>query len=179
MDVVVSMFFFLIVLIVVLFQFRIHAVMAAGAYVEDALAASNLASALIDIREYGRSHTVRIEDAQAAFRIYRDALYGNLALDEEGYSAREELLTGRVWIDEYIVYNVQEDEVHIAVCDGEGNCLREESGSVGSVRTPDGTAVEHTAVYSRVRFRVLGLLGHDIDAEKEKTVDIVRYEDDE
>lgn len=173
------MFFFLMVLVVALFQFRIYTIMIAGAYVEDALAVSNLASALIDIREYGRSHQVRIEDPQEAFRIYREALYCNLALDDEGYSAKEELLEGQVLISEYIVYNVLGDEVGIAVYDGEGNCLSQENGRAGSVRTPDGTLVEHTAVYSRVAFRVTGLLGHSIDAEKEKTVDIVRYEDDE
>ncbi len=173
------MFFFLMVLIVAMFQFRIYTIMIAGAYVEDALAASNLASALIDIREYGRSHEVRIEDTQEAFGIYRDALYCNLALDDEGYSAREELLEGQLWISEYIVYNVLGDQVRIAVYDGEGNCLRQENDKVGNVRTPDGTPVEHTAVYSRVGFSVVGLLGHNIDAEKEKTVDIVRYGNDE
>ena len=100
------MFFFLMVLIAALFQFKIYAYMVAGAYVEDALAASNLASALIDVEEYGRNHNVRIGDTQNAFRIYRDALHYNLALDEEGYSAKEELLSGRVQLQEYIVYNV-------------------------------------------------------------------------
>lgn len=176
---VASMFFFLMVLIVAVFQFKLYTIMTAGAYVEDALAASNLASALIDIKEYGRSHVVRIEDTQRAFQVYRDALYCNLALDEEGYSAKEELLEGKVWIREYIVYNVLEGEVQITAYDGEGNCLRQESSQPGSVRTPDGTLVEHTAVYSRVGFRVMGLMGRGIDAEKEKSVDIVRYEDNE
>lgn len=179
MDLVASMFFFLMALIAAVFQFKIYAIMIAGAYVEDAVAASNLASALIDIREYGRNHTVRIGDTQEAFRLYREALYCNLALDEEGCSAKEELLSGRVWIQEYIVYNVLEGEVQITAYDGEGNCLRQESGRPGDVRTPDGVLVEHTAVYSRVGFRVMGLMGQGIDAEKEKSVDIVRYEENE
>ena len=83
-----SMFFFLMVLIVAVFQFKLYTIMTAGAYVEDALAASNLASALIDIKEYGKSHVVRIEDTQEAFRVYRDALYCNLALYPSSSSAR-------------------------------------------------------------------------------------------
>lgn len=166
----VSMFLFLTVLIVAVFQFKVYTLMTAGAYVEDALAASNLASALIDVREYGRSHRIRIEDTQEAFRVYRDALHCNLALDGEGYSSREELLTGRVWIREYIVYNV---------LDGEGNCLRQETAPPGSVWTPDGILVEHTTVYSRVGFQVMGLMGQRLDAEKQKSVDIVRYEEDD
>ncbi len=173
------MFFFLMVLIAALFQFKIYAYMVAGAYVEDALAASNLASALIDVEEYGRNHNVRIGDTQNAFRIYRDALYYNLALDEEGYSAREELLAGRVQLQEYIVYNVLDQEVCITVYDGEGNCLGQENARAGNVRTPDGVPVEHTTVYSRVRFQVEGLLGRSIDAEKEKSIDIVRCESEE
>ena len=178
-DVVVSMYFFLTVLIVAMFQYKIYTIMPAGAYVEDALAASNLASALIDVKEYGISHTVRIGDTREAFSVYSDALYCNLALDEEGYSAREELLTGKVQIREYIVYNVTDGEVEITVYDGEGNCLRQESARPGSVRTPDGIPVEHTTVYSRVGFQVMGLMGRGIDAEKEKSVDIVRYGEDE
>ncbi len=175
----VSMFLFLTVLIVAVFQFKVYTLMTAGAYVEDALAASNLASALIDVREYGRSHRIRIEDTQEAFRVYRDALHCNLALDGEGYSSREELLTGRVWIREYIVYNVLDGEVRIDAYDGEGNCLRQETAPPGSVWTPDGILVEHTTVYSRVGFQVMGLMGQRLDAEKQKSVDIVRYEEDD
>lgn len=172
----VSMFFFLMVLLVALFQFKVYAYMVAGAYVEDALAASNLASALIDVEEYGRNHNVRIGDTRNAFRVYRDALYYNLALDEEGYSAREELLAGRVELLEYIVYNVSGQQVQITVYDGEGNCLRQEESQPGNVRTPDGVLVEHTTIYSRVGFQVSGLMGRSIDVEKEKSVDIVRCE---
>lgn len=170
------MFFFLMVLIAALFQFKVYTCMVAGAYVEDALAASNLASALIDVEEYGRNHNVRIGDTWNAFRVYRDALYYNLAMDEEGYSAKEELLTGRVQLQEYIVYNVSGQQLQITVYDGEGNCLRQEENQLGNVWTPDGVLVEHTTIYSRVGFRVPGLMGHSIEAEKEKSVDIVRGE---
>ncbi len=176
---VAAMFFFLMVLIVALFQFKAYAYMVAGAYVEDALAASNLASALIDVEEYGRNHNVRIGDTQNSFRVYRDALHYNLALDGEGNSAREELLAGKVQIQEYIVYNVLEQEVQITAYDGEGNCLRQETAQPGSIQTPDGVLVEHTTIYSRVGFRVRGLLGRTIDAEKEKSVDIARSESEE
>lgn len=176
---VAAMFFLLMVLLGVLFQFKTGSYMAAGAYVEDALAASDLASALIDVEEYGRTHEVRISDPAAAFGIYRDALQYNLALDEAGYSAKTELLTGKVQIRQYIVYNVWETEVQITGYDGQGNCILQEKGITGSVRTPDGTPVEHTTIYSRVSFQVMGLFGSVIEAEKEKSVDIARYESEE
>lgn len=178
-DVVVAMFFFLMVLIVALFQFKIYAYMVAGAYVEDALAASNLASALIDVEEYGRNHNVRIGDSQNAFRVYQNALHYNLALDEEGYSAKEELLAGKVQLQEYIIYNVTDQQVQITIYDGEGNCLEQREIPRGNARTPDGVLVEHTTIYSRVIFQVQGLMGRNIDAEKEKSVDIVGCESEE
>lgn len=178
-DMVVAMFFFLLVLLGALFQFKVVSYMAAGAYVEDALAASDLASALIDVEEYGRTHEVRISDPADAFEIYRDALQYNLALDEAGCSAKTELLAGKVQIRQYIVYNVRETEVQITGYDGQGNCILQEKGIAGTVRTPDGTPVEHTTIYSRVSFQVMGILDSVIETEKEKSVDIARYESEE
>lgn len=171
-----AMFFFLLVLLGVLFQFKTGSYMAAGAFVEDALAASELASALIDVEEYGRTHEIRIADPAAAFAIYRDALQYNLALDEAGYSARTELLTGRVQIRQYIVYNVQGTEVQVTGYDGQGNCILQEKGVTGTVCTPEGMPVEHTTIYSRAGFQVDGLFDTVIEAEKEKSVDIARDE---
>lgn len=171
-----AMFFFILVLSAATFQFKTQVYMTAGAYVEDALAASDLASALIDVEEYGKTHTIRIADTETAFQIYRDTLYYNLAMDEAGYSSKTELLTGEIQIRQYIVYNVSEGGVEITGYDGQGNCNLHEIGLPGTVRTPDGTPVEHTTIYSRVGFRVMGLLGRTIEAEKEKSVDIMRYE---
>lgn len=175
-DIVISMFLFLLILLVAMFQFKAYVYMAAGAYVEDALAVSDLASALIDVEEYGRSHTIQIADTEAAFRIYRDALWRNLALDDTGQSSATELLVGNVQICEYIVYNVQDNQVQIIGYDGEGKCTQENTGIRGAVYTPDGKLVEHTTIYSRIGFQVPGLSGHSIAAEKEKSVDITRYE---
>lgn len=175
----IAMFFFLMALIVALFQFKTYVYMTAGAYVEDALAASALASALVDVEEYGRSHNIRIADTQNAFWMYRDALYYNLALDEDGFSGKTELLTGKVRLERYIVYNVSDEEIQITLYDGEGNCLGRESAQPGTVRTPDGIPVEHTTVYGCAYFQVTGMLGGIIDARKEKSVDIVRCESGE
>lgn len=176
---VIAMYFFLMALIVALFQFKTYVYMVTGAYVEDALAASALASALIDVEEYGRTHNIRIADTQNAFRIYRDALHYNLALDEDGFSEKTELLAGKVRLERYIVYNVSDEEIQIASYDGEGNCLGMESAQPGTVQTPDGILVEHTTIYSCASFQVTGMSGGIIDARKEKSVDIVRCESGE
>lgn len=66
-DIVVGMFLMVLLLVVVLFGFRTTEYVITSVYVEDALAASNLASAVIDLEEYGRTHTIWVKDPQSAF----------------------------------------------------------------------------------------------------------------
>ena len=60
-DVVVGMFLVCMTVVVVLFGFRTQQYMLISDYVEDALAASNLASAVIDLEEYGKNHKIWIK----------------------------------------------------------------------------------------------------------------------
>lgn len=173
-EIVMGMFAFLLVLIVMLFGLKISQFMITGAYVEDALAASNLASALIDVEEYGRNYTIKIAEPQEAFEIYREALAVNLKLDEEGKSIQRELLAGPVKILSYIVYNVTGDHTEIYFFDGNG-CLEDtQTAVVGQVLTPDGKLVETTTIYSKVEFAVQGIGQQFVTVRKEKSVDIKR-----
>ena len=61
-DIVVGMMLFLILLIAILFSFKVSQYMVTAAGVEDALAASNLASAVIDLEEYGNVAKQVFED---------------------------------------------------------------------------------------------------------------------
>lgn len=145
----------------------------AGLYMEDALAASNLASALVDISEYGASHTLWIADPAESYQVYQEALKANLQLDENWECARRELISGRVEILRYIIYNVRGQDITIHCFGSEGEYSREETGGLGSVRTPDGTLVESTTVYSRIGFPVEGILGVEVYARKDNSADIV------
>ena len=166
-----------IVTLVMFVCLKISHFMIAGAYVEDALAASNLASTLIDVEEYGKSYTLRIGDPQSAYEIYKEALAVNLALDENGVSSQKELLEGQVKILTYMVYNVEGDRVNVySLSEGETMQLLY-SGEIGQVHTPDGIFVETTTIYSRVSFGVKGLGKQYIYAEKEKSADVKRNEE--
>ncbi len=167
-----------IVVLVMFVCLKLSHFMIAGAYVEDALAASNLASALIDVEEYGKSHTLRIIDPQEAYEIYKEALSINLGLDEAGQSSQKELMEGPVKILSYMVYNVENDRVDIFSL-SEGETMQQlPSGEVGLIYTPDGILVETTTIYSRISFRVKGLENQYIYAEKEKSVDVKRNEEE-
>ena len=168
------MLLFLILLAAILFGFRISQYMVTAAGVEDALAASNLASAVIDLEEYGKSHTIWIPDAEAAFGTFREALCYNLGLDEYLNTSNRDFLWAPVEIKEYIIYNVRGDAVEVLIMDGEGHLLTQEAGTKGLVFTPDNVCVETTTIYSRVGFWVEGLMGQAFYGEKEKSIDITR-----
>lgn len=162
---------FLVVLLTVQIQMRIF--MTSGFYMEDALAASNLASAVIDIREYGMSHVIRIQSPDTAYELYREALKENLQLDDNWENDNKALIYGRVRILKYEVYNVEKGDITIYSYGEEGENVRFVPGGAGNVRTPDGTIVESTSVYSKIEFPVRGILGMETQARKHKTVDII------
>ncbi len=176
LDVITSMIMLLVLIVIIVSGFQITRYMVTAAEVEDALAASNLASAVIDVEEYGKSHLIVIEDVERAFQIYRDALCYNLMLDENLNTSNRDILAAQVKIQEYIVYNVREQQIEIFILNGDGVIQTQQVGNVGEVFTPDNVRVECTTIYSRVGFSVTGLMGQEIDAEKEKSIDIVRYD---
>lgn len=65
----------------VAFALQIRQYISLKTYTEDALAASNLASAVIDIQEYGVNHNLIIKDPAHAYSIYQDALKVNMGLN--------------------------------------------------------------------------------------------------
>ena len=50
------------------------------------------------------------------------------------------------------------------------------TGTLGSVRAPNGVMVESTGIYSEIVYRVKGFPGIETDAHKGKLVDIVMCE---
>lgn len=174
----VGMMLFLILVVIVMFGFRITQYMVTAAGVEDALAASNLAAAIIDVEEYGRSHIITISDPDKAFQMYRDALCYNLKLDDNLMSSDRDFLVGQVEIQEFIIYNVQGNMVNILGYDGKGQMLWSMQEPLGTVVTGNHVNVETTTIYSRIGYWVEGLAGNQIYGEKEKSVDIARCDVD-
>lgn len=146
-------------------------------YMEDALAASNLAAAVIDIEEYGISHEVRVADPAEAYSRYREAMRINLGLDEAWNCANQAVISGPVLIESFIVYNVCGNEVDVCAFDGSGGMNRYRAG-LGEVFAPTGEAVEFTGIYSQISCKVAGLFGMEVPARKGKLVDVARNPDD-
>lgn len=145
-------------------------------YMEDALAASNLAAAVIDVEEYGISHRLQINDLQGARSRYLMAVKGNLNLDEGWECENKGLISGPVQVVEFTVYNVSGNDVEINSF-GEDGALSRTRGTLGQVRAPNGVLVESTGIYSELRYRIKGFWGMETEAHKGKLVDVMRTQD--
>lgn len=154
---------------------QLEAFRASSDYLEDALAASNLASAVPDIKEYGRSGRIWIKNPEEAFDRYKVAIVGNLNLNAAWECPNRRLIAGPVRVVTYIVYNVSGDEVYINSFDAAGQQTQSQ-GQLGSVRSPDGRLIECTGVYSEITFLTEGLFGVKVDAHKGKLADVVAEE---
>lgn len=172
---VTGLFFLLFLGILLCGTLQLDVFRASAAYLEDALAASNLASAVIDVEEYGISHTILVKDPDEAYGIYLSALRGNLNLNEDWESSAGGLIGGRVSVLSYIIYNVIEDRVEIYHYDEEGR-MSFSLGETGAVLSPGGKRIENTSIYSEVAYPVGGILGVEAVAHKSNLADIVANE---
>ncbi len=145
---------------------------ASSQYLEDALALSNLASAVVDIEEYGRTHTLSISDPKEAYERYRRAVKENLNLDDQWECRSQGLITGPVTILNYTVYNVKGDRVEITSFGRSRDVSRREE-ALGSAVSPNGILIESTGVYSEISYTIKGFLGVTVEARKGKLVDVV------
>ena len=143
-------------------------------YVEDALAASGLACALVDLREYGTSHELRIADEERSYEQFKGALRMNLGLDENWECGNKRLISGKVTLESFVLYNVANGQVES--CQMTGGRMERSVGSLGEVRAPNGQIVEHTGVYGEISYDLQGVWGLIVPARKGKLVDIVGEE---
>lgn len=146
---------------------------ATALYLEDALAASNLASAVIDVAEYGISHTILLSDPREAYERYLLAVRGNLNLNDEWEGSAGSLVQGPVSVVNYIVYNVRDDMVTVYCFDADG-VLSQWQEDLDNAKAPNNVSIVSTSVYSELRFEVIGFPGISVKAHKGVLADITR-----
>lgn len=141
-------------------------------YMEDALAASNLAAAVVDVEVYGISHDLLIASPEDAFVLYCAAIKGNLNLDDAWECPNKGLISGPVCVERFIVYNVVQNTVEVSCvnADGSVSCWQ---GIPGQETAPNGISVEHTGIYSEISYQIKGVFGIVVPAVKGKLVDVV------
>lgn len=171
-EMVCPMLILLLMLVIIGYEIQISQLEATSTYTEDALAMSLLASAVIDVGEYGMYHNLVISDAEEAFERYQRALRTNMGLKDDWCSPNVQAISGQVEIEEYIIYNVRGTDVEI-VSMGQTPGRYVVAGGLGTVAAPNGQIIASTSIYGRITFPVDGIWGLHVDAVKDKLVDIV------
>lgn len=164
---------FLGILLCILLQ--LETFRASSQYMEDALAASDLAAAVIDVEEYGISHKLWIRDPGEAYGLYMRAIRENLNLNNMWECENKELISGPVHIENFTVYNVSGSEVEVSSFDRSGAAVHR-YGVLGQETAPNGMRVENTGVYSEISYQIRGIFGIEVTARKGKLVDVVKCE---
>lgn len=166
------MFFMLIMILVFSYQIYLSEIIQAGRNVEDALAASELAAAVIDIKEFGRTGNVMFSEKEAVYASFLYHLRNNLQMDGEGRSKLSVLAAGPITVEDFRIYEVKGDVITEYQFDQSGRLIQKRDWTNEKVSTPNGTEIINTSLYGRCRFFVKGMNDTVIMGEKEKTVDI-------
>ena len=167
-----GLFFLLFLGVLLCASLQMEVFRSSSRYLEDALALSNLASAIIDIEEYGISHKLVIPDPDQAYERYKEAIKGNLNLSDSWECPALGMISGPVSVVDYRIYNVGENDVLVTRFD-ENGLMSSWQETLGSAEAPNGVAVESTGVYSEIAYQVEGLFGVSVRAHKGKLVDVV------
>lgn len=168
-----GLFFLLFLSVTLCCQLQVQVYCASAHYMEDALAASNLASAVVDLEEYGKTQTVLLKEPEEAYERFCTAIKGNLQLNDAWECENKQLISGTVCVDKYIVYNVKNDLVAVSEVTPNGQVFQWQ-GNLGSIAAPNGVPVESTGIYSEITYPVKSFGGVVTEAHKGKLVDIVK-----
>ncbi len=171
---VMGMFGLLFLMVLGCFELQLCQYYSTAGYLEDALAASGLAAAVIDVESYGIDHSLVIPDAMAAYGLYQKSLGENLELTGSGQCINSSVMSGPVTIEEFWVYNVRGDQVYAQRVDR--GTEESSMGKLGEVKAPNGKVVRSTGVYGEISFPVEGFLGVYMEARKGKLVEVAAKE---
>lgn len=162
----------LFLLVIAAFALQIRQYLALKSDTEDALAASNLATAVVDIQEYGISHNLIVADPDNAYRIFQDTIRVNLNLTDTWMDSTGRI-SGPVTVEQYVIYNVRGQDVEVYSYGPGVTYASVVNGGIGSLTAPNGRTIESTSIYSRISYHVAGYFGTDVPAVKDNLVDIV------
>lgn len=175
MEYSLSIMLVLITVILILFGYRISVIRHTKNVVEDALAASNLAAAVVDLTKFSETNELVISDCTGAYDKFQKALKENLHLTEDFKADNSMLISGIVTIHSFTIYNIVGNDITETSVDAYGNqSTRLYSGSKGHMHTPDGKTITSPTIYSKIGFAIKGYWGQEYYVNKENSVDIVK-----
>lgn len=178
----------LFVVLVIMYQVQINAFKSSSQGIEDAIVDAALASAIPDIKEYGKSGNLSLysatkessdgsqtgkhmEQLEYSWKMFVTALSAELDLDENMVPQNKELYGEKIVINDYRIYNVLDDKVYIWQRSG-NNIVLTGSAKVGTINAPNGIPITKTSVYVDISSKIRGFFSVTIHANKKKLVAI-------
>jgi hypothetical protein len=141
--------------------------------VEDGLVAATLASATVDLREYGATKRIVNRDFDKSFNDFTVSLKDNLKLDDNYKPINSRIICSKVNIENFIIYNISDNDIEVTRRSSDGSIEKSIIyNGVGSENTPDGVLIQTTTIYSKIAFKLKGYMNTEYDVYKEKSVDI-------
>lgn len=172
-ELFVSSMILVVVPLIIIMQLRLGQLRTTKNQVEDSLVASNLASATVDLKEYGTTNRIVNNDFNSAFNTFIKSLKQNLLLDNNLEQTDKKIISSKINIDNFTIYNVVGNDVQFTTRDSSGNISSSIiSNGKDRAKTPDGAIINSTTVYSKISFKVKGYLNTEYNVFKEKSVDI-------
>ncbi len=172
-EYVLGMYALIFVMVLAMASLQIMQYKADSDISEDALAASALAALDIDPYRYGTDHKLVIDDPPHTLDIFRNALKGNMDLDNDyrPLSQSASYVSGTVAIEDFRIYLVDGDAVTEYRISDTGTDIT--TGSYGEMKTPGGQVVRSAGCYAAVSFDTEGFMGIRIRAYKEAYAEMV------
>lgn len=172
-EMFISSMIFITVALVIVMMMRLKVVKVTKNFVEDGLVASNLASATIDLREYGTTNKIVNSDFEKSFNDYCVALKDNLNLNSDFTPKSSILINSKVDIHNFTIYNVVGNDIDMIKRESNGSITRQSHpNKVGIMKAPNGAVINTTMVYSKIGFEIKGYLNNTHYVYKENAVDI-------
>lgn len=172
---VLGLFALTFIMAAMVFVIQLCAFRANSDAIEDALAASGLAAALVDVERYGIDHTLLISDPDNSYQKYVEALNVNLAAEGSSFR-RKRAIEGPVKIEQFRIYNVEGEKVSEIYMDDSGRWKKKE-GKLGIMEAPNGQVIQNTGIYGEIAFDLRGIMGLVFSTKKSKLVDVKSYID--
>lgn len=172
-EMFISSMIFIMIALVVVMMMRLKVIKLTKSYIEDGLVASNLASATIDLNEYGTTNKIVNNDFQKSFNDYCVALKDNLNLDNNFTPKKKTLINSEVDIVNFTIYNVVDSDIEMIRRESNGSITRQSyPNKVGIMKAPNGATINTTMVYSKIGFELKGYMNDTHYVYKESSVDI-------
>lgn len=174
---VLSIFMLIIISLALMFAVFYRVIINRVQSVQDDVTLSNLAVYKnIDLDYLGKKGVLRISDVNGAFDTFKKHLQINMKLDSNLNGIGGSAADGQVVIDEFVIYNVEGNNVDIWTYSSDTHMFTESymDRSLSPVKTSDNSIVKNTSIHALIKFNTDILFGQEKETSVSVDTDIVK-----